>query len=377
MVENGLLLEVHDLHKHFPIVRGFLRRIVGNVKALDGVSFSVRRGETLALVGESGCGKTTTGRCVMRAIEPTSGKILFHQDPDGPPIDLNALTRPELRYVQRFMGMIFQDPYSSLNPRMTVLEIVGEPFITRKLVRDSRELERRVAQLLSNVHLDPSYMRRYPHAFSGGQRQRIAIARALALNPNLVVADEPLSALDVSVQAQILRLLKELQGEFNLTYIFITHNLAVVEYSSDRVAVMYVGKIVELGDTEAIFSRPKHPYTEALLSAVPVIETDRSGRRRERIVLQGDVADPANVPDGCAFHPRCPHVREICRTSEPQLVNLAEPDESPHSASCHFAGELSLRGVGSPRSAAAGPDGQARSNPPLVPARPGQEVSMS
>lgn len=345
MADNNILLEVEGLRKYFPIIRGFRRRTVGLVKAVDNVSFSVRRGETLALVGESGCGKTTTGRCVMRAIEPTSGKILFHKDPGETPIDLNALARPELRQVQRFMGMIFQDPYSSLNPRMTVLEIVGEPFITRKLLKPGRELEHRVAELLRSVHLDPSYMRRYPHAFSGGQRQRIAIARALALNPALVVADEPLSALDVSVQAQILRLMKELQSEFNLTYLFITHNLAVVEYSSDRVVVMYVGKIVEFGDTEAIFGRPKHPYTEALLSAVPVIETDTSGRRRERIVLEGDVADPANVPDGCAFHPRCPHVQEICRKEEPQLVNLAGPDESPHFVSCHFADKLNLQGV--------------------------------
>lgn len=345
MADNDLLIEVRNLRKYFPIMRGFIRRTVGYVKAVDNISFDVYRGETLALVGESGCGKTTTGRCIMRAIEPTAGTILFHKDRGEAPVDLNSLSRAELRYIQRFMGMIFQDPYSSLNPRMTVLEIVGEPFITRKLVKDGRDLERRVAQLLSNVHLDPSLMRRYPHAFSGGQRQRIAIARALALNPNLVVADEPLSALDVSVQAQILKLLKELQLEFNLTYLFVTHNLAVVEYSSDRVAVMYVGKIVELGDTGAIFARPRHPYTEALLSAVPIIETDRSGRRRERIVLQGDVADPANVPPGCAFHPRCRYVQEICRTVQPELVDLATPGEAPHFAACHFAGELDLQGV--------------------------------
>jgi peptide/nickel transport system ATP-binding protein len=345
MTDNDLLIEVQDLRKHFPIIRGVMRRTVGNVKAIDGVSFSVRQGETLALVGESGCGKTTTGRCIMRAIEPTSGKILFHKDPAEAPIDLSSLARPELRDIQRHMGMVFQDPYSSLNPRMTVLEIVGEPFITRNVLKPGKELEKRVAALLRSVHLDPSYMRRYPHAFSGGQRQRIAIARALALNPKLVVADEPLSALDVSVQAQILTLLKELQGQFNLTYLFITHNLAVVEYSCDRVAVMYVGKIVELGDTGTIFSRPLHPYTEALLSAVPMVETDTSGRRRERIVLQGDVADPANVPPGCAFHPRCPYRQETCRTVSPELANVAGAEESPHFVSCHLAGQLSLHGV--------------------------------
>jgi peptide/nickel transport system ATP-binding protein len=345
MPDNNILLEVQDLRKYFPITRGFMRRTVGNVKAIDGVSFSVRRGETLALVGESGCGKTTTGRCVLRAIEPTSGKILFHKDPGAAPVDMMSLALPDLRFIQRFMGMVFQDPYSSLNPRMTVLEIIGEPFITRHLVQSSKELENRVAGLLRSVHLDPSYMRRYPHAFSGGQRQRIAIARALALNPSLVVADEPLSALDVSVQAQILTLLKELQNQFNLTYLFITHNLAVVEYSSDRVAVMYVGKIVELGDTGAIFSQPRHPYTEALLSAVPAIETDFSGRRRERIVLQGDVADPANVPPGCAFHPRCPYGQEVCRNVAPELTNLAGSGESPHFVACHFARELTLHGV--------------------------------
>jgi peptide/nickel transport system ATP-binding protein len=349
MTDTDLLVEVQNLKKHFPITRGFMRRTVGNVKAVDGVSFGVRRGETLALVGESGCGKTTTGRCIMRAIEPTSGKVLFRHEPGAVLVDLSTLTRRELRSIQQHMGMVFQDPYSSLNPRMTVLEIVGEPFITRRVVTSGKELEKRVTGLLRSVHLDPSYMRRYPHAFSGGQRQRIAIARALALNPSLVVADEPLSALDVSVQAQILTLLKELQREFNLTYLFITHNLAVVEYSCDRVAVMYVGKIVEFGDTEMIFGRPRHPYTEALLSAVPTIETDGKGRRRERIVLQGDVADPANVPPGCAFHPRCLHVQDICRSVPPELANLADPGESPHFVACHFARELTLRGIGGAR----------------------------
>ncbi len=344
MTDAANVIEVQNLTKHYPVVRGFLRRTVGQVKAVDQVSFSVRRGETLALVGESGCGKTTTGRCILRAIEPTSGSVLFQPDPEQAPVDMAKLDARALRDTQRHLGMIFQDPYSSLNPRLTVLDIIGEPFVTRKLLRNGRELEARVAELLRSVRLDPAMMRRYPHAFSGGQRQRIAIARALALNPPFIVADEPVSALDVSVQAQILSLLKELQSERQLTYLFITHNLAVVEYISDRVAVMYVGKIVELGETATIFARPRHPYTEALLSAVPTIETDE-GHRRERILLPGDVADPSQVPPGCAFHPRCPYAADLCRTTEPSLVNIAAADEAPHYARCHFAKELALRGV--------------------------------
>ncbi|MBI1298140.1 ATP-binding cassette domain-containing protein [bacterium] len=344
MPEQDVVVEVTNLRKYYPIVRGFMRRNVGNVKAVDDVSFQVHRGETLALVGESGCGKTTTGRCVMRAIEPTGGSICFNRR-NGDMIDMTALSIPELRYIQRYMGMIFQDPYSSLNPRMTVLDIIGEPFITRNLVKRRSELEERVAALLHSVRLDPSSMRRYPHAFSGGQRQRIAIARALALDPEFVVADEPISALDVSVQAQILSLLRELQLELNLTYLFITHNLAVVELISDRVAVMYVGQIVELGDTAAIFGHPRHPYTEALLSAVPVIETNRKGHQRERIILEGEVADPANVPSGCTFHPRCPYAESICRSEEPPLLDVSAQNERPHLARCHFARELNLKGV--------------------------------
>lgn len=338
------VLEVKGLRKHFPIIRGFWRRTEGYVKAVDDINFHVRRGETLALVGESGCGKTTTGRCVMRAIEPSDGQVLFRQR-DGSEIDITSLDRVKLRSVQRHMGMIFQDPFSSLNPRLTVLEIIGEPFITRKLVKNRRDLEGKVAELLRNVRLDPTYMRRFPHAFSGGQRQRIAIARALALNPDFVVADEPVSALDVSVQAQILSLLKELQADLELTYLFITHNLSVVEYISNRVAVMYVGQIVELGDTESMFRRPRHPYTEALLSAVPVIDAKSSGRQRKRIILEGDVADPANAPSGCSFHPRCPYVQEICRVEEPELTDLGGVGEPHHFVRCHFANELDLHGV--------------------------------
>lgn len=346
MAEPDYVVEVENLQKYFPVTRGFLRRVVGQVKAVDGVNFAVRRGETLALVGESGCGKTTTGRCVMRAIEPTGGRTVYRVTPEAEPVDINALNKEELRQFQRHAGMIFQDPYSSLNPRLTILEIVGEPFITRKIVRTQRELEERVAELLSSVHLDPSYMRRYPHAFSGGQRQRIAIARALALRPAFIVADEPVSALDVSVQAQILRLLKELQDELHLTYLFVAHNLAVVEYISDRVAVMYVGKIVELGQTEEIFANPKHPYTEALLSAVPTIS--EQSVKKQRIVLEGDVADSMNVPRGCAFHPRCQYAEEICRKEMPPLVNVAADGSAPHFALCHFAETLSLAGVTNP-----------------------------
>lgn len=344
MASSEYVVEVKELHKHFPITRGFLRREVGQVKAVDGVSFQVKRGETLALVGESGCGKTTTGRCIVRAIEPSAGSVLFQPKVQAPAVDLATLNKDALRQIQQHVGMVFQDPYSSLNPRMTILEIIGEPFVNRGLVTRRRALEEQVAELLRSVRLDPSYMRRYPHAFSGGQRQRIAIARALALNPPFIVADEPVSALDVSVQAQILSLLKELQVERHLTYLFVAHNLAVVEYISDRVAVMYVGQIVELGETARIFAQPKHPYTEALLSAVPVIETDH-GYSRERIVLAGDVADPANRPSGCYFHPRCSYVQEICRREAPPLLNIAKEDESPHYARCHFAETIELHGV--------------------------------
>ena len=336
------MLQVTGLKKHFVRTKGILRRAVAVVKAVDGVSFSIRRGETLSLVGESGCGKTTTGRCILRAIEPSAGQINF--DHDGQSVNMVDLDAGRLNEVRKSMAMIFQDPYSSLNPRMTIVETIGEPYVIHRLVRSQRQLEDRVARLLRMVHLDATYMRRYPHAFSGGQRQRIAIARALSLSPSFIVADEPVSALDVSVQAQILNLLKELQAELGLTYLFVAHNLAVVKYISDRVAVMYLGKIVELAETRDLFLHPRHPYTEALLSAVPKL----SGRRiRERIVLPGDVADPADPPPGCAFHPRCRYAQEMCQMTEPALVPEAGTDQSPRAAACHFSADLNLAGVAS------------------------------
>jgi len=336
------LLEVRNLKKHFLRTRGLLRQVSGTVKAVDDVSFSVQPGETLALVGESGCGKTTTGRCIQRGVEPTSGKIRFRADGTGAPVEITTLGRRELKAVMTQMGMIFQDPYSSLNPRMTVFETVAEPFVIHRTVTNRRELEDRAAELLKMVRLDPVYMMRYPHAFSGGQRQRIAIARALALMPRFIVADEPVSALDVSVQAQILELLQDLQESYHFAYLFIAHNLAVVEYFSERVAVMYVGKIVELTSTRTLFAQPKHPYTEALFSAVPKPDPRY---RKQRILLGGDIADPANPPSGCYFHPRCRFAQQICRENEPPLVDVGKDRSNPHFAACHFAEELELAGV--------------------------------
>ena len=330
------MLAVNNLKMHFPIRKGFWQHVVGQVKAVDDVSFAVRSGETLGLVGESGCGKTTIGRCIMRAYNPTAGTI-FYRNQKNEQVDLAALKQSELKPYRRELRMIFQDPYSSLNPRMNVLDIVSEPLKVHNVAKGA-EMEDRVANLLKRVGLRPEYMRRYPHAFSGGQRQRIGIARALALDPRIVVADEAVSALDVSVQAQILNLLEDLQAELNLTYLFISHDLSVVEYVADRVAVMYVGKLVEMTETAALFAHPKHPYTEALLSAVPKPDPTM---RSKRIVLEGDVADPSNPPSGCYFHPRCRYAETRCKTETPSLREL-EPNRL---VACHRAEELSLRGV--------------------------------
>lgn len=342
MADRKPLIEVRDLTKHFARTRGLRRRVTGIVKAVDGVTFTVHAGETLALVGESGCGKTTTGRCVQRAVEPTSGRVLFHPEDGRAAVDLTTLGRRELKEVMTRMGMIFQDSYSSLNPRMTIFQTIAEPFVIHGAVRNRRELEDRVAELLRMVRLDPVYMTRYPHAFSGGQRQRIAIARALALMPSFIVADEPVSALDVSVQAQILELLQELQERYRFAYLFIAHNLAVVEYFSERVAVMYVGKIVELTTVRQLFSAPRHPYTEALFSAVPKPDPRY---RKKRILLGGDIADPADPPSGCYFHPRCRFAQPLCREKAPPLVDVSAGRGEPHLAACHFADELALSGV--------------------------------
>jgi peptide/nickel transport system ATP-binding protein len=336
--DNGTrLLDVRGLRKFFPIQKGFLRRVVGHVRAVDDVSFHVEKGETLSLVGESGCGKTTTARCILRALTPTAGQILFRPDGGGP-LDVATLPPRQLRPLRRQMQMIFQDPFSSLNPRRTLLDIVAEPLVANRVGTRAQRVER-VAELLRLVGLRPEYMRRFPHAFSGGQRQRVGIARALALHPSLIVADEPVSALDVSVQAQILNLMQDLQAQLGLTYLFVAHDLSVVKHVSDRVAVMYVGRIVELADTERLFTAPRHPYTEALLSAVP--KPDPRFRAR-RIVLEGEVADAASPPPGCHFHPRCPYVVDRCRVETPPL-EAVEPGQL---VSCHRARELTLKGIG-------------------------------
>jgi oligopeptide transport system ATP-binding protein len=322
---NNVLLRVENLVKHFPIMQGIIfQKQIGAVHAVDGVSFEVKRGETLGLVGESGCGKSTTGRTILQLYRPTSGSVYF----DG--VDLVALKGEELRRMRRQMQMIFQDPYASLNPRMTVGEIIGEPLIIHK-VGQPKEINERVENLLELVGLNPAFANRYPHEFSGGQRQRIGVARALALQPQLIVCDEPISALDVSIQAQVVNLLEDLQKQFNLTYLFIAHDLSMVRHISDRVAVMYLGVIVELADRKELYDNPLHPYTQALLSAVPIPDPVVE-EKRKRVILQGDVPSPVNPPSGCRFRTRCPIAKEICAEQKPEWRE-AKPG---HFVACHM-----------------------------------------
>lgn len=338
-MHEGTLLDVRGLKKFFPIRRGVLRGASAYVKAVDDVSFVIWEGETLGLVGESGSGKTTIGRCLLRAIDPTGGQILFRRDNES--VDVAAVNGGDLKALRKDMQLIFQDPYSSLNPRMTVKDIIGEPLLVNGVAR-GKALEDKVADLMRRVGLRPGYMRRYPHAFSGGQRQRIGIARALALNPRFVVCDEAVSALDVSIQAQILNLLQDLQKELGLTYLFIAHDLSVVEHISDRVAVMYVGRIVEVADTEELFANPRHPYTEALLSSIPKSDPDVESKR---VLLPGEIADPANPPAGCHFHPRCHYAEKICAQETPKLEAVNDVGAKEHYVACHFAKRLELKGV--------------------------------
>ena len=329
------LLEVKNLKKYFPIQKGFFQQVTGYVRAVDGVSFFIREGETLGLVGESGCGKTTTGRLILRALEPTDGDVLFRRD--GEMVNIAQISRKEMTAFRRELQIIFQDPFSSLNPRMTVMDIVSEPLVIHGVAKGS-QLKSQVRGLLEAVGLKAQHMNRYPYAFSGGQRQRIGVARALALRPKFIVADEPVSALDVSVQAQVLNMLKDLQQEFGLTYLFISHDLSVVEHISDRVAVMYLGNIVELASSNELYTNPLHPYTEALLSAVPRTDPDYEP---QRILLPGDVPNPANPPTGCKFHPRCRFAKDICSQKIPEWREIS-PD---HWVACHLTDELTLTGI--------------------------------
>ena len=318
------LLRVKNLVKHFPITGGFLGRVVDKVHAVDGVSFELAAGETLGVVGESGCGKSTTGRCILRLIEPSSGEVWFNGK------NVTAMGKTELRALSRDMQIIFQDPYASLNPRMSAGAIIGEALTIHKLTQNAREYQDRIVDLLETVGLNADHMQRYPHEFSGGQRQRIGIARALAVSPKLIVCDEAVSALDVSIQAQVINLLEDLQAKFNLTYLFIAHDLAVVEHISDRVAVMYLGRIVEITSAQALYANPQHPYTQALLSAIPVPDPRF---KRKRMVLQGDVPSPIKPPSGCHFHTRCPMAQENrCRIEAPQLRQVSEG----HWVACHL-----------------------------------------
>lgn len=336
MLEPKTLLEVMDLKKHFPIHKGVFRRVAGHVKAVDGVSFVIHEGETVGVVGESGCGKTTVGRMIMAAYQPTAGNIWF-QPPDGRPrMDIANIEQREMRSLRPYIQMVFQDPFSSLNPRMTVREILAEPLLVNKVAR-GRKLEDRVRELVDLVGLQVQHLSRYPHAFSGGQRQRISVARALALYPKLVVADEPTSALDVSVQAQIVNLCLEIQDRLGLAYLFISHDLGLVRHLSKRIVIMYVGRVAEYAPAEPLFARPRHPYTEALMSNVPTIRPELVGRR---IILRGEPADPINAPSGCPFHPRCLYAEDICS----EIVPALEEVEPGHLVACHFSRQLNLGG---------------------------------
>jgi oligopeptide transport system ATP-binding protein len=326
--EQETLVKVRNLKKYFPIRRGVLKRTVGHVKAVDGISFDIYKGETLGLVGESGCGKSTAGRTILQLYEPTEGEVYL----DGQ--DLTGLRKSDLRKSRRHMQMIFQDPYASLNPRMTVGNIISEPLAIQG-IGNSASRKERVGELLDVVGLNRYFVNRYPHEFSGGQRQRIGVARALATNPSFIVADEPISALDVSIQAQVVNMLDDLKSELGLTYLFIAHDLSMVHYISDRVAVMYLGRIVEMGERDDVYNHPLHPYTQALLSAIPVPDPDNESSR-ERIILEGDVPSPANPPAGCHFHPRCGYATDICREDDPQARNMGS-EERVRMVACHHA----------------------------------------
>ncbi len=333
------IIEVQNLKKHFPIDKGFFRRTVGHVRAVDDVSFSIRKGEVFGLVGESGSGKSTTALTILRAWLPTAGRVTFHDYRSGRTHELSSLRTRKLVPLRKELQVVFQDPYSSLNSRMTVREVISEPMVIHG-EHNSKKIDEKVVHLLESVGLRAQHINRYPHAFSGGQRQRIAIARALSVDPQFLVCDESVSALDVSVQAQILNLLTDLQTQFDLTYLFIAHDLSVIKHICDRVGVMYAGKLVEVADTDDLFRAPRHPYTESLLSAVPEADPDV---KATRIVLEGEIPNPANPPSGCYFHPRCPYAREICSTEEPQL---GQPDgDTNRYDACLFSDELELTGV--------------------------------